>query len=364
MYIHCSRCHESTWIRSLVPGLVEASIKCQDCGQEHDMSRSAELGDTGKEQYDLASDFASKNGVDLPTAYSILLGLMTLQEARDAEAETREKQREKVTRAAAPEPAADEPVLELDTPVVLDDGLAEDAVLLLDDTAAAPDDVAPRTPASPAPASRRYSNAARQRRARPRERNVTIHVEREMAKERRRLTARQIVLFSILGALVLGLSGRHAYLTWRGLVEEGKTAQRNTIASAKAVESGEEKALAAARKKQQDTQRPKVLRDDKQRVTQVTGPNPMVVLKAYCEAVSDAYEREPLELAQAAPPTPNERFGIFRDFSRLETNRAIRITQDRESGKWVVGDGLSPVPTREAPAEPDTIRRASLDDRP
>ena len=95
MYIHCCRCHESTWIRSLVPGLGEPSIECQDCGHEHDLSRSSELGETGKEQYDLASEFASGNGVDLPTAYSVLLGLMTLQEARDAATKQKERQREK-----------------------------------------------------------------------------------------------------------------------------------------------------------------------------------------------------------------------------------------------------------------------------
>ena len=383
MYIHCCRCHESTWIRSLVPGLGEPSIECQDCGHEHDLSRSSELGETGKEQYDLASEFASRNGVDLPTAYSVLLGLMTLQEARDAATKQKEKQREKAAPAAAIEPAADEPVLEVNTSVVGTDPSSptmDESVLVLDadseemdtpivvlDTESAETDTAPLTSdTGPAP-KRRYSNAARHRKPRRREEEVTIHVERETAKERRKLTRSQIALLLVLASLTLGLSGRHAYRTWRGLVEEGKTAQRNTVASANAVESAEGKALAEARKNQSgvpEAMQATVQRDLESRVTQVVGLNPMTVLKAYCEAASDTYEREPLELAQATPPTPNERFGIFRDFSRLETSRAIRISQDGETQQWVAGDGQTPIPTRDAPAVPDTIRRASLNDGP
>ena len=165
----------------------------------------------------------------------------------------------------------------------------------------------------------------------------------------------------MLATLTLGLSGRHAYRTWRGLVEEGRVAQANTAASARAFKSAEEKALAAARRAgAPDALRATVLRDSEGRVTQVNGPNPMTVLEAYCEAASGTYEREPLELAQAAPPSPDQRYGIFRDFSRLESKRAIRIRQDRESQRWIVGDGRTPIRTREAPANPDTIRRASL----
>ncbi len=382
MYIHCCRCHESTWIRSLVPGLGEPSIECQDCGHEHDLSRSTELGETGKEQYDLASEFATRNGVDLPMAYSILLGLMTLQEARDAVAEQREKQREKTAPAATTRPVADGPALELDTTVGVADAPSpgtDSSILVLDsetdtpilvlDTDGAETNTAPRTTDTAPTPKRRYSNAARHRRPRPREQKVTIHVEREAAKERRKLTWSQIALLSVLASMTLGFSGRHAYLTWRGLVEEGKTAQRNTVASAQAIQSGDEKKLANALKKQAsgpDALQATVQRDLENRVTQVIGPNPMTVLMAYCEAISqsDTYEREPLELAQATPPTPNERFGIFRDFSHLETNRAIRISRDHETRRWVAGDGRTPIPTRDAPAEPDTIRRASLNNGP
>ncbi len=367
MYIQCCRCHEPTWIRSLVPGLVDPTVKCPDCGHEHDLARADELGETGKQQYEIATEFATKNGVGLPTAYSVLLGLMTLQEARDAAAAQKDKQRAKTTPATV-DPAADEPVIEVNTTGVASDTPSYEADIVLVTEADESEEALPfQTTDTPEPPKRRYSNAARHRRAKPRpEKNVTIHVEREMAKERRKLTLRQIILLAVLGSLTLGLSGRHAYLTWQGLVEEGKTAQRNTVASAEAVESAERKALAKARRNQSDVPQAlqaTVLRDAEERIVQVIGPNPMTVLIAYCTAASDTYEREPLELAQALPPTADERFGIFRDFSRLETNRAIRISQDHQAQRWIAGDGLTPLLSKEAPTEPDTIRRASNDVR-
>ncbi len=361
MYIQCCRCHESTWIRSLVPGLGVPTVKCQDCGHEHDLSRSSKLGETGKEQYELAKEFAARNRVDLPAAYSILLGLMTLEEARAAAVKTKEKGREKTsstpvatnlealdiadTAASVPEPGGPE---------------AEASVVV-----AETDDFESIEPEAPAPVpQRRHSNAARHRRSRPREKRVTILVERERADQRRKLTLGNGILIGLLAVLMIGLSGRHAYRTWRDLVEESKNAQRTTSASGKAVVGAEKKALAEARANRTavpEALTPKIVRDGRNRVTQVVGPSPMAVLTAYCEALSasEAYEREPLELAQTMPPTPNARFGIFRDFSRLEAPRAIRIVQDRETRRWVAGDGRRPVPTREAPDEPDTIQRVS-----
>lgn len=352
MYLRCSRCHEPTWIRSLIPGLVEDSIECQDCGHEHDLSRSNKLGETVKEQYEIANEFATRNGVDLPTAYSILLGLMSMQEARDADAAQKETQRKKADPPQAFEPSADSLTQ------------AEDSLTQTMDAAARAVDATAPAIYKPAPATQRRVSPPRRRKTPPHEeQTVTIHVERDMAEERRQLTWSQLALLIVLAALTLGFSGRHAYRTWRGLVEEGRVAQEITTASAEAFKNAEEKVLAEARKSasgQPHALRATVRRDDEGLVTQVSGSNPMTVLEAYCKAASGPYEREPLELAQATPPGPDQRYGIFRDFSRLESNRAIRIIQDRETQRWVVGDGRTPIQTREAPADPDTIRRASL----
>ena len=162
MYIRCSRCHEPTRIRSLVPGLVDRSVECQDCGHEHDLSRSDELGETGKAQYEIANEFATRNSVDLPTAYSILLGLMTLQEARDANAAQKETQRKKAAPAKTFEPSADSLALAEDTLAPAEDALApardapapeEDELALAMDAAAQAVDATAQAVDAPAPAA-------------------------------------------------------------------------------------------------------------------------------------------------------------------------------------------------------------------
>jgi len=333
MYFRCSHCHESTWIRSLVPGMVERQVDCQDCGHGHDLSRSGELGDTGKKQYDTAQDFSTRNGVDLPTAYSVLLGLMTLAEARETDNAKKEETKKERPRH---EPT---PSVEIET---------------------APDE--------PAPLGRKNHRwSVLQRKTKPKkEQKVTIHVERDMAKERRRITPGQLVLVLALAGITIGLSGRHAYRTYRGLVEEGRDAQQTTAASAAAVENAAQEKLNEARENQSavpDALRAELQHDSDGVLTQVSGPNPMSVLLAFCKDAEGTSHREPLELAQAAPPSPDERYGVFRDFARLETNHAIRISQDRETKRWFAGNGRGPVPTRTAPARLETIRRAALNER-
>lgn len=349
MYLRCSRCHEPTWLRSLVPGLVESPVRCQDCGHEHDVSRSAELGETGKEQYTNANEFSRRNGVDLPTAYSILLGLMTLQEVRDEDAAQREKQRE-ANAPAVETPVSDDPVFPPEEPGSQDDLALEIPESLLGELEAQDESSFPV--AKPEPRKRRSRPAAPGRRS-----NVTIQVERESAP-RRSLTWGQLALVSVLAILTIGFSGRYAFQKWRGMVEEGRAAKAISVAAAKAQASADEKVLEETRSTQPTVPaalQPKIERDANGRVLYVIGPNPLTVLEAYCEVTSGTYKREPLELAQATPPDPGERFGIFRDFARLEYNHAIRISLDNETNRWIAGNGRGPVATRKAPEFPDTI---------
>ena len=98
MYLRCSKCHAPTWIRSLVPGTVDTTVACGECHHEHDLSRAQELGLDNKSQHAAAQAFADRHGVDLPTAYSVLLGLIDLEAAREHDA----SQRKEARKATAP----------------------------------------------------------------------------------------------------------------------------------------------------------------------------------------------------------------------------------------------------------------------
>ena len=343
MYLRCSNCHTPTWIRSLVPGAVEQQIDCAECSESHDLSRATELGQDNKSQYETANRFASENGVDLPTAYSILLGLMTLAEARSADAE----QRDAARKAAAP-PAASPAV-----PAAAPAEESSERPKGRDAARSAKRSTAVSQPHGLARPERREAprRIKPDRRAKGHAEGVTIHVEREMAEEKKRLTVGQAVLLGILATLILGLTGRYALSTRAEIAASGRAAERNTAASAEAMRHAEEKKDAEFRDEHRDETTPQVLsatieRDSFGRVVRILGANPQIVLDAYCSELRDGTDRKPIGLSQASPPDASERFGVFRDLSHLETDHAIRISRDRETRKWVAGDGRGPIRTR------------------
>lgn len=338
MYLRCSSCHAPTWLRSLVPGAVEDQIECAECHESHDLSRANELGEDNKSQYETANKFATENGVDLPTAYSVLLGLMTLADARAADA----AQREAARKAAAPAPAAT---------------TASDHLEGYDSPPPRRKRPQPRN-ASPAESADGGSPDRRQSQRRQRNRrkgdaadDITVHVERDMPDYKKRLTVGQAILLSILAILIFGLTGRYAFQQRAEMAAAGRLAEKNTAASAEAVRHAEEKKETEFRAAHADETTPAALqatveRDPMGRVIRISGSNPQIVLDAYCRELRDGIERRPLGLSQAAPPDASERFGVFQNLSQLETDHAIRISRDRETRRWVAGDGRGPIRTR------------------
>ncbi|HKQ61613.1 MAG TPA: hypothetical protein VJS92_09980, partial [Candidatus Polarisedimenticolaceae bacterium] len=81
MYIRCVQCHVPTWIPSEL-GPEPLGAVCRACGRRYQLRATPELGSSSRDQYQNAQRFSEANGVDLPSAYSVLLGLMTLEQAR------------------------------------------------------------------------------------------------------------------------------------------------------------------------------------------------------------------------------------------------------------------------------------------
>ena len=91
MYLRCAKCHETIWIQSL--GSRPLSTSCESCGRSYRIETAADLGATGKEQYARATEFAETNRVDLPTAYSVLLGILSLETVREGDRKAAEATR-------------------------------------------------------------------------------------------------------------------------------------------------------------------------------------------------------------------------------------------------------------------------------
>ena len=78
MYLRCPECQSANWIESVVPGESDPWVSCKDCGHRLLLMSGGELGTTAEEQHRRALQYAEFNQIDLPSAYSVLLGLMPL----------------------------------------------------------------------------------------------------------------------------------------------------------------------------------------------------------------------------------------------------------------------------------------------
>lgn len=82
MHIRCKSCHTAVWLE--IPETTDraASVGCKTCGQEYRLTADRRPDRTGRKLAREARRLAESNGIDLPGAYSILLGAMTLEEVR------------------------------------------------------------------------------------------------------------------------------------------------------------------------------------------------------------------------------------------------------------------------------------------
>lgn len=79
MYIRCSACRGTNRI-SPDPG---PKTVCPDCGHGNDLSRLLELGATPAERAERTTQFAEQLDLDLASAYSVLLGIMSPEECKN-----------------------------------------------------------------------------------------------------------------------------------------------------------------------------------------------------------------------------------------------------------------------------------------
>jgi hypothetical protein len=82
MRIRCGACHGSIWIQTADANCEQALATCGDCSQRYDVRPRLKDVDLYEFQRD-AHEFARNAGVDLPAAYSVLLGITTLENVKD-----------------------------------------------------------------------------------------------------------------------------------------------------------------------------------------------------------------------------------------------------------------------------------------
>ena len=100
-----------------------------------------------------------------------------------------------------------------------------------------------------------------------------------------------------------------------------------------------------------------VRNDGQGRVIQIVGPDPRSVAIAFCESAGPERRFEVLDVTPSVPPDAGSRLGLIRDLDK-NSFQTIPIRRDRETRRWVAGDGLNPIRPSTAPPG---VMRALLD---
>ena len=167
------------------------------------------------------------------------------------------------------------------------------------------------------------------------------------------VTRAQVSLVGVVGLVAVGALGWHFWSNRLAVERSPVPATQVSTIGQDSPGSAASPGEPAARDRQAALQAAtQVRRDDQGNVVEVRGPDPASVLASFCDASSEGPGREPIEITSTVPSAREARFGLFRDFTSMESAWMIRIRRDARTGRWVAGNGLHPVYVTLAPKLP------------
>jgi hypothetical protein len=359
MYIRCAVCQASSWIRPVLPG-GPTKVRCADCGRSYAVQPPPELGESAEQHYAAALEYAKAHEIDLPAAYSVILGVMSLDQAHELRqtVASRRKRRTRRSTEAGP-PTKREPQRKAPGAAAGGRSGASGSV-----------------PAEPA-YDPNLDHAQQRIVARQLALRHALPVDIALQVVENKLTLRQALLQKAVAPppamverkrrsasalqklLVLGLATAVVVVVsqgiWKRYLAELNASRPAPVMSARPVEVV---ATPASAPVVPDPLRGVEIRTDPAgEIVELSGPDPRSVLLAYCSAGVAAGQREPLELAA---PVPGLRMGIFQDYGALGMLHAIKIRKNVRSGQWVAGNGHHPIRSVDAVQVPPDARRFSV----
>jgi hypothetical protein len=375
-------------------------VSCSVCARGFRFAAGRARGATDAERYRRAKEYAEGHGIDLATAYSILEGIMTLEEARGEPSGPPARGR------PTPPPAVPAPAAPA-RPVPLPRGSAR--------ATSAPAAPAPRAvkgagpePAAggtaTAPAAAAIAEVAYDPGFADAVRDGCLTIQQAMERGDRqalalrlahrhrlptmlalkvadnRMTVRQAVAQKLVlesrepprpqtsvshgvwnfmvysvGAMILAGLGAHVYHVWGDFLAERAAAALSPRMAAAAPRPRPEPPPAAVPAPPPPLTVPRT--DATGQLVEIIGPDPKSVLLAFCSTGRQAGRREPVGIAATLPPGAAARLGVYRNLEQPATPlRAVRMRRDPGSGRWVAGDGRTPITTEALDGLPDGIK--------
>jgi len=390
------------WVDVVQEDRLLDAVDCDGCGRHCILAPIERLGSSVRAHYRRALNFSNEHDMDMASAYSVLLGIMSREQAE-------------VLRHSSvceiPPPNPDDPLLQLE---------AEAEAQAAAEAAAAEPQTAPRDPGvQSSTRAKRHAPAARL----PLIPDFDLGFTKAIA--RGHLTVQQAMTRGDRNALASRLGSRHrlskdlaydvtdirlslrdalrtseevqkaspgarpdagdetraftapaqtvavlglalailTFVTWRAWSEHF-VAERSPILTKSIgtppARPGDGATPTARPASESDPllDATSVRKDSMGRVLEVTGPDPKSVLIAYCEASDSILGLSPLEITSTVPRFRSARLGLFRDFGALDAVYAIRIRKDASTGRWSAGGKSgAPIPVKPAPhLPPDVVR--------
>ena len=387
MRFRCAQCRALTPVQ--IPARLEAPliVPCSGCGRSYRFAVDRPSGGGDQEHYRKARAFSETNKIDLASAYSVLEGIMSLEEARALRPGGAKPAAPKAPTAArsAMEEALREAMAEEEPEASRTAPTVRSAVPA---TGARPSLAESETPYDPGFASavrdgrltpqqavergdrRALAMRLSQRHRLPMElalrvadNRITVQkaLQHKAAIESRTPPPPQTSVshgvwnFTVytVGTLILVALGAHIYDVWGDYRERQGGA--SLIATPAAASSRHPVPVPAA--EPPPVEPPPALTvprtDATGQLIEVLGPDPKSVLVAFCRSGRQSGQREPIEIGPTVPPDSAARWGMFRSLGALDTPvRAILIRRDARTGRWSAGDGRSPITTIPAPELP------------
>lgn len=345
--VRCRGCYRSMPVGESASEPIVAVV-CPHCLTSHSLPRPADMAESGTR--DRVRRFAIHHAIDLPAAYSVVLGLLSLEQVRDTTG-ARDHVSSHVASQddATTSPGDADPSEERVDPAfqrAIDAGTLSAAVAL---QRGSRQEYASRLAARhglPMPLALDVAD----------NKVSLVRAVREQAAARLQPAERPS---SWSTALARGAVAILAAVGLWSLVERGQPPrpeppqQRPADSRSADPPAGRVRTPTHAAPTVDSVQ---AVEDDHGRLTRLSASSPQVVLREYCRRES----RVPVGLSAGAVPDSSTWLGVFRDPTDPTVDRAIAIRRDRETGRWFAGDGRSSI----APFRPDRLHIAEIRELP
>jgi hypothetical protein len=369
MYFRCTDCYGATWVQDAALSSAGGSLRCKSCGTDYKVPATTILREDARTRYETALALAEGNGFDLPTAYSVMLGIVTLERAADMRDRGVPQCEDETPAAAGNAPSSLEKLRAVERsggsaggglPVVEYDPAFEEAVRQGYLTIQQAVERGERVKYARRLAERhglelslaylvadnRTSLASALRKEREEVQEILRPVQRAVWKK---------ALVAVVASLAAVAIGVHGFYVWSKIERENEKVQAwaRTVAEKQQKQEQEQERerteSESSRESALPVRRVRLQKDEFGRLIEIEGPDPSSVLMAFCDHRFPGGRLKPIELTAGIPPRPGAQLGVFEDREALGKRFAIPIRRKPRDSRWIAGDGRNPIDPVEAP---------------